>query len=267
MCGYSLYAFCDNSKKKKEIDGVPVIDLEELLKDSERYVVVIGSRLYKQEMYASLVDNDFPRERVLIPQYGILLANRGIQYFDVFEQVENEVFIDAGAYDGDTTETFIDWTNRNYEQIYVFEPMPVMANKIKKKFEYRKDIQIFENAVWNKNEKLHFNENGAGSQTKENGKVSVEGKSIDSVTNGRRVTFIKMDIEGSELKALEGAKETIVKHAPRLAVCIYHKPWDVIEIAEYLLHLVPEYRFRIRHYVSNMWETVLYAEVVKENGK
>ena len=267
MCGYSLYAFCDNSKKKKEIDGVPVIDLEELLKDSERYVVVIGSRLYKQEMYASLVDNDFPRERVLIPQYGILLANRGIQYFDVFEQVENEVFIDAGAYDGDTTETFIDWTNRNYEQIYVFEPMPVMANKIKKKFEYRKDIQIFENAVWNKNEKLHFNENGAGSQTKENGKVSVEGKSIDSVTNGRRVTFIKMDIEGSELKALEGAKETIVKHAPRLAVCIYHKPWDVIEIAEYLLHLVPEYRFRIRHYVSNMWKTVLYAEVVKENGK
>lgn len=68
-----------------------------------------------------------------------------------------------------------------------------------------------------------------------------------------------MDIEGSELKALEGAKATIMKNHPRLAICIYHKPMDVIEIPFYIQKLVPEYKFYIRHYASNMWETVLYA--------
>lgn len=68
-----------------------------------------------------------------------------------------------------------------------------------------------------------------------------------------------MDIEGSELKALKGAEKTIRENKPRLAICIYHKRMDLIEIAAYLLKLVPEYRFYIRHYWSNMWETVLYA--------
>lgn len=68
-----------------------------------------------------------------------------------------------------------------------------------------------------------------------------------------------MDIEGSELKALEGARNIIEKYIPRLAVCIYHKPEDIILIEEYLLNLNPDYHFYIRHYASNMWETVLYA--------
>lgn len=70
-----------------------------------------------------------------------------------------------------------------------------------------------------------------------------------------------MDIEGAELKALEGARNTIIINHPRLAVCIYHKALDVVDIASYLLELVPEYKFYIRQYASNMWETVLYAVI------
>ena len=50
-----------------------------------------------------------------------------------------------------------------------------------------------------------------------------------------------------------------MRDKPRLAICIYHKPEDIIELPLYLLKLVPEYKFYIRHYCSNMWETVLYA--------
>lgn len=77
------------------------------------------------------------------------------------------------------------------------------------------------------------------------------------------VIFEKMDVEGSELKALEGAERTIRINKPRLAICIYHKRMEVLEIATYLLELVLEYKFYIRHYCSNMWETVLYAVVPK----
>lgn len=74
-----------------------------------------------------------------------------------------------------------------------------------------------------------------------------------------KVTFLKMDIEGSELKALQGAKKIIQKQKPRLAICIYHKTWDFIELTEQILEIVPDYKFYIRQYASDTRETVLYA--------
>ena len=91
------------------------------------------------------------------------------------------------------------------------------------------------------------------------GTEKVPADSIDHVLNGERATFIKMDIEGSEYQALLGAEQTIKKYHPRLAISLYHKPEDVLEIP-YLIHKMnPDYRFIIRHYASNMTETVLYA--------
>lgn len=82
---------------------------------------------------------------------------------------------------------------------------------------------------------------------------------IDEIVGNDRVSFIKMDIEGAELKALEGAKETILRNAPKLAICIYHKYEDICEIGNYVLKLNPNYKLYIRHYTTCMWETVLYA--------
>lgn len=71
--------------------------------------------------------------------------------------------------------------------------------------------------------------------------------------------MIKMDIEGSELRALEGAKQLIQKYKPRLAICIYHRPEDVTDILQYIRTLVPEYKLYIRHHAINQCETVVYA--------
>ena len=62
------------------------------------------------------------------------------------------------------------------------------------------------------------------------------------------------------MAALRGAQRLIRTWRPRLAISIYHKPFDVLEVPDYLLSLVPEYRFRIRHYGAGLFETVLYAE-------
>jgi hypothetical protein len=68
-----------------------------------------------------------------------------------------------------------------------------------------------------------------------------------------------MDIEGSELEALCGAAKTIQRTKPRLAICIYHKPEDILEITLYIQSLVPEYKYYIRHNEIGLGGLVLYA--------
>ena len=78
----------------------------------------------------------------------------------------------------------------------------------------------------------------------ENGTIEVSVVPIDAVVDpADRITMIKMDVEGAELESLKGARKTIQRDKPKLAICIYHKPEDMTEIPLYIKELVPEYRF------------------------
>ena len=259
--GYDIFCFCDNRRYGEIVDGKKVISVEEVIQKYRDSIVVIGSSGYGQEMYIELVQKGFPCQNIVLPKHKMILAIRGIQYFDVFEPGPEEVYIDAGTFDGETLWDFHRWTNGKYKKIFALEPMGNMCEIIQKKMKERNidNVEIFHNAAWNRQEELHFMEEGAGSHMDSRGGIMVKGTDIDSVVKDSKVTFIKMDIEGAEMKALEGARNTIIKNHPRLAICIYHKPLDMIEIAAYIMELVPEYKFYIRHYASNMWETVLYA--------
>lgn len=266
LCHYSLDFFCDSDKRKvgMKIDGVPVISVEELTEKYTDYSVIIGSRKYKEEMNEVLLAHHFPKDNIMYPGYGCLQAVSGkIQYFDIFEPDENEVFVDAGAYNGGTTLDFVKWTNGKYRKVFVLEPLKDMCGCIENlcKENGLQNVCIKEAAAWNKEEKLFFSEEYAGSKVDEEGEIAILGMDIDSIVKDEKVTFIKMDIEGSELKALEGAKNVIQRERPKLAISLYHKYEDIIELPAYILELVPEYRFYIRHYRSDVCETVLYAIV------
>lgn len=76
----------------------------------------------------------------------------------------------------------------------------------------------------------------------------------------KKIDFIKMDIEGWELRALKGARSTINKYGPKLAICLYHKFSDFVEIPQWLTANFPDYEFRLGHYTIFEDETVLYAK-------
>ena len=76
---------------------------------------------------------------------------------------------------------------------------------------------------------------------------------------GERADFIKMDIEGAELYALKGARNTIETYHPILAICVYHRREDLITIPEYIRTLYEGYKFYIRAYSLYSTELVLYA--------
>ncbi len=174
----------------------------------------------------------------------------------------NEVFIDCGAYDGDTILEFVKRTNDCYEKIYAFEPDEKNYKKLKQTLAESgiKRVQPYQMGCWHSKTTLRFSSSAnMTSLISDNGESAIGVEAIDNIVEPERVTFIKMDIEGSELSALHGAEKTIRKSKPKLAICVYHKPEDLITIPQYINSVVPEYKFFLRHHQFISWETVLYA--------
>lgn len=261
LCGYKVNLFCDTDPAKigTKIEDVTVVSLEEGAAYRNK-IWVIASRRFHQELYDRLISKQIPQANIWKPAWKVLVASNSEQYFDVFEPMEEEIFVDCGAYDGETTKQFKKWSKDDASRSYIFEPIKAQYEFVKNRVDRGElvNCEAFCAAVWNRNETLTFKENTSGS-----GIVCDEGVFVDAVLLDEvikdKVTFIKMDIEGAELEALEGAKNTILKYRPRLAICLYHKPSDIFTIPAKLLELVPDYRFIIRHYSTYRWETVLYA--------
>ena len=177
--------------------------------------------------------------------------------------LEDEVFVDAGCLNCGTDIDFIEWNKGKYEQIYAFEPDNIMYEKCLSIIENKnlKKIEVVNKGLWSEKRQIGFHHNTNTSLSKICDVVEnvIETISLDEFMKGGKVTFLKMDIEGAELEALKGAAETIKRYKPRLAISIYHKVNDYIDIPEYILSLVPEYKLYIRHYSCYKFETILYA--------
>lgn len=232
-------------------------------------LVVISSQKQRNMIRDTLNDMHFPKERIYDPPSvytPILTGGRLAQYFDVWKARPHEVFVDCGAFDGQTLMAFHKWA-KEYDAVFALEPLPDMRQIIMKNTNNLHNLTLFSVAVWDKNEELVFEIGDempgscVSSRDRDSKKcITVQGKALDSLIS-TRISFLKMDIEGSEMEALNGAAELIRKWKPRLAISVYHKPEDILEIPMRILELVPEYQFRIRHYGAGPYETVLYATV------
>lgn len=179
------------------------------------------------------------------------------QYFEDFLNLKkNEVFLDIGAYDGFTTETFIK-NNPNYRCIHIFEPDKENMKKTKNKLNNQRDIIYHEIGLSNQKKTLTFNMNESCSRISENGETTIKVDKLDNIIKNK-VTFIKMDIEGSEGLAIEGAKKIIKKYTPNLAVSVYHKKYDIWKIPEQILKINKNYHLYLRHYTEGIAETVMF---------
>lgn len=194
------------------------------------------------------------------------------QYYpkDIIHWSSNEVMVELGGNNGETLLEFLK-NCPDYRSVYCFEPDPVSAEKlniIARNAERSGTIHILPKGAWDCSTVLQFCSDGEGEgdahilQDEEGtADFSIETTSVDEVVK-EPVSFLKMDIEGAELRALHGAEKQILANQPKLAVCIYHKIEDFLDIWNYLRELVPEYRFYLRHHnVSAAGETVLYCTV------
>lgn len=195
-------------------------------------------------------------------KYLIPLVSKEPKYFDpeIVPLSEEEILIDGGAYSGDTAEEFVKITKGKFKKVYSFEPEESKHQEFKMKFVEFENIQILRYGLWSQQGKLRFKaENSGTSQVSNDGNIEIAVISIDEFLCGEPVSLIKMDIEGAELEALKGAQNSIKKYRPKLAICVYHNPMDLVEIPLYLKSLVPDYKIYLRHYNTSASETVCYA--------
>jgi FkbM family methyltransferase len=184
-------------------------------------------------------------------------------------QVElGDVVIDGGGCWGDTSLYFAHMAGKD-GKVYCFEFLPenldIIRENLKLNDSIKDRIQIIPEALWDKSgENVSYHEKMQSSRLTpdQHQKSQALTRSIDDFVEEKgleRVDFIKMDIEGSELRALKGAEHTIKTFRPKLAISLYHKDEDFITIPQYLVGLGLGYEFFLGHATIHSEETVLFA--------
>lgn len=192
-------------------------------------------------------------------------VSRKEQYFPkgIIELTDREVFVDGGAYTGDTLLTFMRLTGGKCAHCHAFEPEAANAAKLRATVERRglRGVTVHNKGLWSAPATLPFAawHGTSASAVSGAGELAVEADTVDRAAP--QATFIKLDVEGAELEALKGAADTIRRNRPKLAVCVYHRPGDLFEIPLFIKSLVPEYRFYLRQHQPVACETVLYAVI------
>jgi FkbM family methyltransferase len=189
------------------------------------------------------------------------------QYFprDVYTTDAQDVFIDCGAYDGDTLRSFMVHRPRSDLRAYFgFEPDSATFSRLE---ECARSLaidperfELFPVATGKENCTLRFNADGTtAASLSATGNCEVGCVSLDETISGYAPTFIKLDIEGAEAETILGAKKLITAHSPIIAACVYHKPHDLWDLPLLIRDLNPSYTFFLRNHGCGGFELVLYA--------
>lgn len=238
--------------------------INEVLKCVELFEDDESAEVYT-EIIESYVAGWFPSSKKFV---------RGEQYFILPEflgEMQKEVFVDCGAYVGDTIEKYISVRAGMFGNIFAFEPdninyraMQYRLERLNREWALSPDkIKIVEAGVGSKTTAgMLNNQIRNGSTVSEKVDSTVDGIKIyalDDFFADQRIDFLKADIEGSEWNMLHGAEKVIRRDLPKMAICIYHSPSDMYRILLWIDSLNLGYKFSVRHHSIGHVDMVLYA--------
>lgn len=179
---------------------------------------------------------------------------------DIVELGPQETYVDGGAYSGDTIRHFLQRTHGRYRHIVAFEPSPGSHAALEAAFADQPAIRCIKACLYACDTHLSFNGTDARDATISSDAASLcPALCIDSLPEAPHVTVIKLNIEGAEADALFGARTTIARNTPTLAVAAYHRAQDLWQLAEIIQDMQPSYTFSLRQHDGGIIETVAYA--------
>jgi FkbM family methyltransferase len=183
---------------------------------------------------------------------------------DLISPLPDEVFVDCGSFDGETTQSFSRHWGREFRHVVAFEPDPVNQGRLVDNLSATgigDRVTVMPYAAGNTNGPVSFACSGAVTShvTTQDAGTAVECRRLDDIDWPLMPTYIKMDIEGAEPEALAGAAELLRRYQPVLAVCTYHRSEHLWQIPNLIRSISSEYHLFLRRYAEECWEGVCYG--------
>ncbi len=272
--GDMIVLLCFGSERPEVLRAVKKLSLETELYAPE--VPVIGEGLFTEEyfeknkeafdwVYERLADGISRKTFKNIIKYKLsgklnYLSDCEVTKQEPYESFlnlsDNESFLDLGAYNGDTVLEFLSRVN-SYNRITAVEPDIKSFKKLIKNTDGIKDISRLNICISDFDGIGRFSMKfGRGSATL-NGDSEIAFARVDSLKASP--TYIKMDVEGEEIKAIRGAIGTIKQLKPKMLISCYHRTEDLISIPQEVFKIREDYKLYIRHFPAfPAWDTNFY---------
>jgi len=253
----------DSATRMKEKINENRLLLDRLLKENNEKITYVREALQHDEKSLDVFN-----AKLSSKYYGIHIPlealQEGNQYYpnDIIHLSGNEVFVDCGALDGGSVFDFIRRA-KSYDYIYSFEPdqLQYIFTKMMLNLYGVERYELHNLGVYNEESRLAFSSKESGdSRIIEEGELMIQVTSLDTILLGKanRPTYIKMDVEGSEMEALKGSYNIIKRDFPKLAISVYHGNTHIYEVPYWIKTNFPKYKIYMRQH-HNINETVCYA--------
>lgn len=230
--------------------------LEENMRDIQKAYNLFSDEI-SQQTFRCLLDFKLSGK----PEYITACAQPRSELFKCLLNLKDkEIFVDCGAYRGDTVEEFLHYTSGVYSKIYAIEPDQKNFAKLIDNTISLERIEHLCKGVWEKPGTMPFQQRSGRSAA-----LGMEGTgtpvdSMDNILAGQPATYIKYDVEGAEKQAILGSAKTIQQYRPSLLISIYHRSGDFFQLPLLLYKLCPNYNFYLRQAPHlPAWDTNLVA--------
>ncbi len=252
-------SYADLYKLRPDLTPLPAFVAEmrkDIVENGAHWSSLLAKLMDKTSItvFNDLVSYRMTADPVYMENYSTRFSD---QYFEDFLALSHEVFVDAGGFNGDTTEEFCK-RYPDYKKVILFEPSASNMQDAKTRLAKHRDIEFIEQGISDTPGTLWFDPDaGSASAVSEKGACCIDVTTLDASVSDK-VSFIKMDLEGWELKALEGSKQHILDHHPKLAISVYHSASDFWRIPEFIASIRQDYDIYLRHYTEGWSETVMF---------
>lgn len=180
---------------------------------------------------------------------------------NILQLGNDESYLDLGAYRGDTIDEFLLYTGGSYRRITALEPDRRSFSKLKAHTAGMNDIKLFRMGIWSEDADLPFEASkGRGSGIRDGGEETLAVTRIDTLFAVRKLTYLKMDVEGCERQAFLGGIKAIRRDKPKLNIAAYHRSEDIFSLPLLIHSIEPSYRIFLRqHPYIPAWDLNLYC--------
>jgi FkbM family methyltransferase len=247
------------------------------VRKNELYIFAKEHIMYNIAKLFDILDDEYSRYIVYKKIFAMLADMKDLinfnyddiytmpQYFENVELGDNQVVVDCGAYDGDSLKSFLECYDSSILKEYICYELDI--DNFNNLCDYVNNLDIdtankispYNSGVDKEYKTIKYAGECDNVHINEYGNTVGNVVSMDTHIGNRNVTFIKMDIEGSEVNALIGAENIIKNNKPICAISNYHKSNHLWLIPFMLKEYNPNYKIHLRHHSNTYTDTVCYA--------